>query len=128
LVGYRLKLLNRAAASLDIEVVIMSLLLDSVQALLKRVLTMGDETRIFGSPCWMRRPLVVQNRSTKFVAPTAYTLALAPREQTIARAEAATVRKRNTRVDSLRTSLLLLFILTHKLLEPSIEFLVSTDE
>lgn len=69
----------------------MPLLFDAVQALLVRVLTMSDETRVLGRPCGVRSPFVIEHRLAEFIAAGTGLESLSLRKQSVAGAESTTV-------------------------------------
>ena len=69
----------------------MPLLLNSVQALLVSVLSMGDETGVFGCPRRMRGPLVIQHRLAKLVPPRARLEALPLGQEPVAGTKPAAI-------------------------------------
>lgn len=49
----------------------MALLLDAVQTFFELILAMGDETRVLTCPCWVRGPLIIENRVTELITAAA---------------------------------------------------------
>ena len=68
--------LDSTCTSLDMMVVVMPILLDTVQRIFVLILSVGNKARIFGFPSRMRGPRVVQNGVAKLITTTARFLTL----------------------------------------------------
>jgi hypothetical protein len=91
LLGNRLELLDGSGTCLNVEIVIVTFLFDAVEPFFELVLAMRNKAGIFGSPCRMRSPLIIQNRPAELVAPTAHALALPLGQKPVAGSKTAAV-------------------------------------
>ena len=73
----------------------MALLFDAVKSFFVNILAMGDEATVFGRPCRVGGPLVIEHGVAELVAAAARLLPLALREETVAGTEAAAVAEAN---------------------------------
>lgn len=67
LLGDGLQELDALLVRLDVEVIVVALFLDTVEAFFVAILSVRNETTIFGCPGRMRRPLVVEDRLAELV-------------------------------------------------------------
>ena len=84
LLNNRLNQLDGTSAGLNMMIVIMSILLDTVKRVFELILPMCNETRIFRRPRRMGCPLIVEHAVTKLIATTARLLPLAFGQKTVA--------------------------------------------
>lgn len=67
----RLQQLDAFLVRLDVEIVVVTFLFNTMQTFLVTILPMGHKSRVFGRPRRVRRPFIVQNRVTELIATTA---------------------------------------------------------
>jgi hypothetical protein len=72
LLSDRLKKLNALGIGFDVKVVVVSLFLDAVKTLFKSILAVGDESRVFGGPGWVRSPFIVEHGVAHLIPATAW--------------------------------------------------------
>jgi hypothetical protein len=87
----RLQQLDGPAACLDVVVVIVTLLFDTVESFLVNILAMSYESRILRCPGRMRCPFIIENLIAQLVATAAYFLTLSLREQAVTWAQTSAI-------------------------------------
>jgi hypothetical protein len=93
LLDYWFDELDGPGTGLDMMVIVMSILFNTVESVFKLIFAMRNKARILGFPSGVGCPFVVQHAVAQLIATTARLLSFTLREQTIARAERAAVRK-----------------------------------
>lgn len=71
LLSNRLQKLDALEVSLNVEVVIVSFLFDTVKAFLELVLAVGNKATVLRCPGWVRSPLIVKNGVAELITATA---------------------------------------------------------